>query len=341
VVVVAETTKNRRFTPGRRLPRRVVFLVIEPVQPLDLFGPLEVFSSANRSDPRTPAYDIEVLSWGAPLIRGESSVSIEAPGRAPADPPPMDTLVVVGGYESRGVQDPRLNRWLTEAHTRARRVASICVAAFFLARAGLLDGRVATTHWMCAAELADGFPAVRVEAERIWTRDGKVYTSAGVTSGIDLALALVGSDLGHAAALEVARALVVFLQRPGNQSQFSVVLEAQGAEKGALRDLQAWIAERPRERHSVASMAARVHMSPRNFTRVFTREAGCPPAHFVLRVRVEAGQRLLEHTSDGVEAVAAECGFESAEVMTRAFQRLLSTTPAQYRRRFRASPDQT
>jgi transcriptional regulator GlxA family with amidase domain len=220
---------------------------------------------------------------------------------------------------------------------RVRRLGSVCSGAFLLAEAGLLDGRRATTHWGWCKVLAERHPAVRVDPDPIFVRDGNVYTSAGVTAGMDLALALVEEDHGRALALQVARQLVLFLRRPGGQSQFSAQLAVQSADREPLRDLQAWIAEHPGLDLSVPSLARRVAMSPRNFARVFARELGTTPARFVERVRVEAARRRLEESAHGVDMVAAECGFGTAESMRRAFLRTLHVPPSAYRSRFRTT----
>jgi transcriptional regulator GlxA family with amidase domain len=218
---------------------------------------------------------------------------------------------------------------------RVRRLASVCTGAFLLAEAGLLDGRRATTHWSACAALARRYPRVRVDPDPIFVRDGAVVTSAGVTSGMDLALALVEEDHGREVALGVARWLVLFLKRPGGQAQFSAQLSSQLASRQPIQELQAWIVENVHRDLSVAVLAARAGMSPRNFARVFTREVGATPALFVETARVEAARRRLEEDGGrGIEAVAAECGFGSAETLRRAFLRRLRVNPADYRARF-------
>jgi transcriptional regulator GlxA family with amidase domain len=228
-------------------------------------------------------------------------------------------------------------RWVRAMAPRVRRLGSVCSGSFVLAEAGLLDGRRATTHWEWCATLAERYPAVTVASDPIFVRDGKIYTSAGVTAGMDLALALVEEDHGRELALEVARQLVMFLRRPGGQSQFSAQLAAQTADREPLRDLQSWISEHPEADLSVPALARRVAMSPRNFARVFTREVGMTPARFVESVRVEAARRRLEESASGVDSVAAACGFGTAESMRRAFLRIVRVPPAAYRHRFRAA----
>jgi transcriptional regulator GlxA family with amidase domain len=212
----------------------------------------------------------------------------------------------------------------------------VCTGAFLVARAGLLDGRRATTHWSAAAELARRHPRVRVDADPIFLRDGHVWTSAGVTAGMDLALALVEEDLDRDAALTIARHLVLFLRRPGNQSQFSATLAAQEPVREPLREAQRLVLEHVAGEHSVEAMAIRAHMSPRHFARAFRAETGLTPGRYVERVRLEAARRRLEDTAEPIAAIAVTCGFGTAETMRRVFLRLLGVGPAEYRRRFQA-----
>src|SRR5207302_9769105 len=220
----------------------------------------------------------------------------------------------------------------------ARRTAAVCTGAFLLARAGLLEGRRATTHWSAAAELARRYPEVRVDAEPIFLRDGDVWTSAGVTAGMDLALALVEEDLDRDAALAIARHLVLFLRRPGNQSQFSATLAAQQPDREPLREVQRMVVENISQPHTVEAMAARANMSPRHFARAFRAETGITPARYVERVRLEAARRRLEDGADPVATIAAACGFGTPETMRRSFLRALGVAPAEYRRRFPNHP---
>jgi transcriptional regulator GlxA family with amidase domain len=224
--------------------------------------------------------------------------------------------------------------WLRRHGPQAQRIASVCTGAFLLARAGLLDGRRVTTHWAYADALARQFPAVHVDPEPIYVRDGSVITSAGVTAGIDLALALVEEDVGREAALDVARHLVVFLRRPGGQAQFSAQLHAQLARRRPLRDVQHWITERPAADLSVERLAARAGLSPRQFARSFAAETGMTPGRYVDRVRLEAARRELEDTGAAVGQVARSCGYGTPEAMRRAFIRTLGVSPAGYRQRF-------
>src|SRR6266568_4504767 len=248
------------------------------------------------------------------------------------------TLVVPGGEgtSSAGAAGEEMAGWLRQHAPRAQRITSVCTGAFLLARAGLLAGRRATTHWAYADALERQFPEVVVDPEPIYVRDGPVVTSAGVSAGIDLALALVEEDIGREAALAVARHLVVFLRRPGGQAQFSAQLRAQVAQREPLRELQQWITERPAADLSVDSLAARAGLSPRHFARSFTAETGVSPGQYVDRMRLEAARRGLEETGDGIEQIARSCGYGTPEAMRRAFIRALGVSPAGYRQRFRA-----
>ncbi len=315
-------------------PRRVVIVIFPGVQPLDVIGPAEVFHTAARIDP--PGYAVEVVAAKPGPVRS-STVGLTVDRTIAACRGPIDTLVVAGGGGvSAAAQDPRLLTWLEQAARRARRVCSVCTGAFLLAEAGLLEGRRATTHWAGCVALARRFPGVAVEPDQIFVRDGEVYTSAGVTAGMDLALALVEDDLGRATALEVARWLVVFVKRPGGQSQFSAQLAAQTAERAPLRELQDWIAGNLGADLSVPALAERAHMSERNFARAFRKELGMTPAAYVETVRVEAARIALESSEAPVEVVASRNGFGTVETMRRAFHRRIGVGPAGYRARFKS-----
>ena len=243
----------------------------------------------------------------------------------------IDTLVVVGGTGATTSRGRVVANWIRKAAGRARRVVSICTGAFLLAEAGLLDGRRATTHWMFTRELAARYPKVKVEPDPIFIRDGNLYTSAGVTAGMDLALALVEEDLGSAMALRIARTLVLFLRRPGGQAQFSISLSAQASNFKPLRELQIWMAENLNQDLSVGVLASRVGMSERNFARVFARESRTTPAQYVEHLRLEAASRELELTDKGLKEIALASGFRSVEVLRRAFLRHYGTSPSLYR----------
>jgi len=323
-----------RRTAGRR---RVVMVAFEDFQILDLTGPAEVFAVANRLLPAGDRYRVQVLSPDGAGLRASSGIVLSADGGLEAGRGPIDTLVVVGGEGTRqALSDERLVGWIRTAAARSRRTTSVCTGAFLLARAGLLDGRRATTHWSQCDTLAAAFPAVTVDPDPIFVRDGDVWTSAGVTAGMDLALRLVEDDRGPALAREVARWLVLFVQRPGGQAQFSTQLAAQRPGRSTLRDLEAWIPDHLAEDLRVPALATRCAMSPRHFARTFRAELGVPPAAYVEGVRLEAARRLLETTDRSLPAVAAACGFGTVETLHRSVKRALGVTPGQYRAHFSA-----
>jgi transcriptional regulator GlxA family with amidase domain len=319
----------RRPEAHAGIVRRILILAFPDVQSLDVAGPAEVFAAAGEE------YRIEVVAPAAGVVRAASGLSLWA-DRAVSDVRgPLDTLVVAGGEGTPAVMaDATVLAAVRRLAAKSARVASVCSGAFVLAAAGLLDGRRATTHWGWCDVLAEAFPTVTVEPDRIFVRDGNVWTSAGVTAGIDLALAMVEEDLGRDVALAVARRLVVFLKRPGGQSQFSAQLAGQLAERRPLGELQAWVADHLDEDLSVERLAERAAMSTRNFSRTFRREVGVTPARFVERARVEGARRLLEESSASVDEIAARCGFGTAETMRRTFLRSLHVNPSEYRHRF-------
>jgi transcriptional regulator GlxA family with amidase domain len=313
--------------------RRVVIVIYPGVQPIDAIGPAEVFHTAANLDP--PGYSVEIVAPERGPVES-STVGLVAERSLRGCRGPIDTLIVAGGGGVReAARDPAIVSWLRAAAARSRRVCSVCTGTFLLAEAGLLDGRRATTHWAGCDRLAERYGEVAVEPDPIFVRDGNLYTSAGVTAGMDLALALVEEDLGRRTALEVARWLVLFVKRPGGQSQFSAQLAAQTAEREPLRELQEWIAGNLDADLSVPALARRAHMSERNFARAFARELGMTPAAYVETARVEAARIVLESSaSPGLEAVARQNGFGTVETMRRAFHRRLGVGPAQYRARF-------
>ncbi|MGP9017305.1 GlxA family transcriptional regulator [Streptomyces sp. BR1] len=314
--------------------RTVLVVLFEDVQSLDVSGPVEVFSGADRYVAGEPGgvYPIRTASLDGAPVRASSGLTL-VPDGSLADAAVPHTLLVPGGQGTRA-PDPRLIAWLREHGPRAERLVSVCTGAELLAEAGLLDGRRATTHWAYCDDLARRHPKVTVEQDPIYVRDGNVSTSAGVTAGIDLALALVEEDLGREAALTVARRLVVFLRRPGNQAQFSAQLAAQTAQREPLREVQQWISEHPDADLTVDALAARARLSPRHFARAFQAETGTTPGRYVERVRVEHARRLLEDTADGVREISRASGYGTPEAMRRAFVKTLGTAPAEYRRRF-------
>jgi transcriptional regulator GlxA family with amidase domain len=335
--------RNEREPERALVGRRVVFLAFPSTVLLDLAGPWDVFNGANLlSGPGRRPYSLELVSvtdavhvetaGGPPLVGGRCARSCRGP---------IDTLVVPAALAREDVPIDSIDR-AAAGHLRrlargSRRVVSVCGGAFLLAAAGLLDGRRVTTHWKYCDELARRYPGLTVEPDQIFVRDGNVYTSAGVTAGMDLALALVEEDLGRAAALAVAQSLVMFVRRPGGQTQFSAALEAQKAERDGIRGVLAWAADHLDQDLTVEAMAGRAHMSARNFSRVFRREVGRSPARHVERLRVDAARQLLEDPTTDHGEVARRCGFGGVNGMRRAFLRVLKVTPSDYRERFRAS----
>ncbi|MPY56701.1 GlxA family transcriptional regulator [Streptomyces spongiae] len=317
--------------------RTVLVVLFDDVQSLDVTGPVEVFNGAELHHPGT--YRITTASLDGAPVPTTSGLTL-VPEHALADAPVPHTLLVPGGQGTRRPA-PELVAWLREHGPRAERLVSVCTGAILLAEAGFLDGRRATTHWAYCDKLARDHPEIEVDPDPIYVRDGNVATSAGVTSGIDLALALVEEDLGRDTALSVARHLVVFLRRPGNQAQFSAQLAVQTAQREPLREVQQWITEHPGGDLSVESLAARARLSPRHFARAFQAETGMTPGRYVDRVRLEHARRLLEDTADGVEEISRACGYGTPEAMRRAFLRTLGAGPAEYRRRFRPAPAPT
>ena len=331
------------MSPKPNAARHVAIVGCPDVEVLDVTGPLEVFSHAGafgRTPSGVPSYTVELLARRGGPIATSCGVRLIADRTIGEARGPIDTLLVAGGLGTRAaVRDTLLLAWLRRMARHVRRLGSVCSGSFLLAEAGLLDGRRATTHWRYCGELASRYPKVSVESDPIFVRDGNLYTSAGVTAGMDLALALVEEDLGREVALEVARNLVLFLKRPGGQSQFSCQLSVQSAEREPLRRLQSWIADHLTEDLSVPVLAQEVAMSERNFSRLFARETGTTPARFVERARLEAARRRLEESPPhvGVEEIAGQCGFASAEILRRAFLRAFGVPPTAYRLRFRSA----
>lgn len=351
---VMETRRNphptRRKSAAAPAPlatprvRRVGMVVYPDVHILDMAGPQAVFESASRllkeqGVMTENAYEVISLGPGTAPIRSTAGVTFLVDRSYLDFDATLDTLLVAGGQGSRTMRhDAHLRDWLKRMAPRVRRLGSVCTGALVLAATGLFDGKRATTHWGACALLARDHPAIEVDADAIWVRDGNLYSSAGVTAGMDLALALVEEDWGRALALEVARLLVMFVKRPGGQSQYSAHLAAQAAENPPIRALQGWILEHLTDDLSVPALASRAAMSPRNFARVFTREAGSTPGDFVETARLEAARRLLEESAHSVEIVALRSGFGNAERLRRACQRRLGVSPQDYRQHFHSRP---
>jgi transcriptional regulator GlxA family with amidase domain len=328
--------KNPRFTPNR--PLRIEILAFPDVQLLDVAGPLQVFASANDlvcASGKLRPYEPVVVA-DRPLVTASAGLGL-ATQILSAPRLSLDTLIVAGGSGVYAAcENDKLIGWIKARAKAARRIASVCSGAFLLASTGLLDGRRAVTHWRRCTEFARRFPAVHLEPDPIFIRDGNIWTSAGVTAGIDLALALVEEDLGRAIALAVARHLVVFLKRSGGQAQFSKTLALQQGDARFER-LHAWIADNLCRDLSVASLADAAGMSERSFVRHYRQATGSTPAHAVEQVRVEAARHMLE-LGRPVKRVAAHCGYGSEETMRRSFLRLLGATPQAYRERFSFAP---
>uniref|UniRef100_UPI003570B65B GlxA family transcriptional regulator n=1 Tax=Streptomyces anandii TaxID=285454 RepID=UPI003570B65B len=317
------------------LERRVVVVVYAGALALDITGPIEVFDTANRLlGPSGVPYRVDFVSADAPLVRTSSGVIVEA-SPLEAGQGPIDTLLVPGGWSLRSALENReLVSWIGRAAARSRRVASVCGGSFLLAEAGLLDGRRATTHWAYCEAMAGRYPGVTVDADPIFVWDGPYVTSAGVSTGIDMALALVEADHGAELALSTARFLVLFLKRHGGQAQFSAVLDAQLADHPPVRAAQEWVLDNLHRPLPVAELAERASMSVRNFARVFRREVGTTPGQYVERSRIARARELLETTDLPIGQIARRCGFAAPETFFRSFGRSLGLTPKEYRHRF-------
>jgi len=319
-------------------PHKVAMIAYPDAQVLDITGPLEVFSRAGRwlrDEGVTPenAYSVVLLAREAGLIRTSSGLELKAESLQRTGE--IDTLLVTGGIGfRRALEDKALLAWIKNAALEVRRIGSICTGAMIRARAGLLEGRPATTHWAYCDELATHFGDVSVDADAIFVKNENIYTSAGVTSGMDLALAMVEEDWGPTVALAVAQELVLFLKRPGGQSQFSRFLEPEKTSSRRVRDLQAWILKNLSQDLSVARLAEVSSMSPRNFARSFAREMGVTPARYVEKIRIEMARSLLQQNRDPIEHIAEKVGFKGYDSFRRAFRREIGVAPSEYRERF-------
>jgi transcriptional regulator GlxA family with amidase domain len=318
-----------------KTPKTIALLAMPGVQLLDVSGPLDVFAEAN-AQARHPVYRLMVVASRKGPIASSSGARL-LPDFVIGDPgePGIDTLLVAGCPNAEVIKpDPRAVEWLRQVAPKTRRYGSVCAGAFLLAATGLLDGRRVTTHWAAAERLAQAYPSLKIEADAIHIRDGKLRTAAGVTAGLDLALALVEEDLGREIALRVAAQLVMYFKRPGGQMQFSRSDAAAPAGRSALQELQRWVAAHPASEHTVSSLAGRMNLSPRHFTRLFRGEVGVTPARWVEAARVSAARRLLETGNQSPKQVAAHCGFTDVDLLRRAFTRHVGVTPAEYRKRF-------
>jgi transcriptional regulator GlxA family with amidase domain len=320
------------------MPTRPVAIVVYPgVQSLDVTGPFEVFAGPRRAAGAhgiDAGYDVSVVAAEPGPVTTESGIALVA-SALPGPAARLDTLIIPGGGGVDAARhDPGLVDWVRRTADRSRRFATVCSGALLAAEAGLLDGRRATTHWARADQLAAEYPDVDVDADPIYVRDGEVWSSAGVTAGIDLALALVEDDLGTDVSQLIARWLVMFLHRPGGQTQFATPVWVRRAERSPVRQAQAQVEAAPEGDHRVAVLAESASMSERHFTRVFTAEVGETPSRFVERVRTEAARRELESTRDTLDVIASRCGFGTTETLRRTFHRRLRISPDAYRRRF-------
>jgi transcriptional regulator GlxA family with amidase domain len=312
-------------------PLRVGFLGYERANALDLVGPAEAFASAFRDNGKgklARCYEVSIIGLTRKSFTTESGILFQ-PTATIETAPKLDTLIIPGGC---GLRLPEVNRkvakWIVERASETRRIASVCTGIYGLAATGLLDGRRTTTHWRFATDVAKRFPNLKMEPNALFVKDGLFYTSAGVTAGIDLALALIEQDAGRALAMNVARILVVYLKRAGGQSQYSALLAAQAeSDSESFSELERWIVEHLKSDLSVDALANRVHMSPRNFARVYAAKRGRTPAKTVEAIRVDAARRRLEETDDRIEAIAEGCGFSSEEQMRCAFLRILRIPP--------------
>jgi transcriptional regulator GlxA family with amidase domain len=321
------------------MSRKIAVLAVEDAQLLDVTGPFQCFATANDlSDAGSaPPYEPHVVSLAGGLLRTSGGLALMTRALADLAEDELDTLIVAGGMGTRrAIHDAPLIAALAACAGRVRRLASVCTGAYLLAQAGLLDGKRVATHWWAADSLQRRFPQIRVEPEPIFIEDGGVWTSAGVTAGIDLSLALIQDDLGHDRAMQIARHLVVFLKRPGGQAQFSAALEAQSAADGDFAGLHAWVRDHLAEEITVDRLAHEAGMSTRTFARAYAAKAGRTPARMVEAMRLEAARRGLEATDEPVKQIARTCGFGDEERMRRTFQRRLGVCPLDYRGRFAA-----
>lgn len=320
----------------------VDIIVYDGFKALEAIGSLSVFTYANIHLERRGLpgrYDAKLASIRRSEIQSDTGVGFASAKRLNTLSLPH-TAIIVGAWniEDAVGNAPEIVQWLEATAGRMARTAALCSGAFFLAAAGLLDGKRATTHWASADALREKYPAVHVDADCIFIREGRVWTSAGVTAGIDLALALVEEDFGLDVALDVARDLVVYLKRPGGQSQFSAHLVSQATHHPGIRDVQSWILANAQKELSPSEMAERLSMSVRSFNRCFRRETGMTPSTFLTRARIEAARRMLEESNAPAKAIAASSGFKTYEAMRKAFQQALGVTPLAYRDRFGAAP---
>ncbi|SDH46718.1 Transcriptional regulator GlxA family, contains an amidase domain and an AraC-type DNA-binding HTH domain [Bradyrhizobium sp. Rc2d] len=315
---------------------RIALLAPAGVQSLDIVGPAEVFWEAARRLGDPSAYNVQLIAGSAGPVRGTGGLRFVADRHIFDPDEPIDTLLV-GGDPSFATVDPAMVQWLRRRAGTVRRLGSVCTGVFLLAAAGLLDGKRVTTHWECATRLRNEYPKLNIDSDQIFIRDGNLFTTAGVTAGMDLALALVEEDHGRELALIVARYMVMFLKRPGGQSQFSAHLAAQMSGKSKIQQVQQYVLDNLTAPLSVDNLAERAGMSVRNFTRVFRQEMNMTPSEFVDAARLDAARLLLEDSAKSLQQVAIRCGFGNADGMRRAFVRNIGIGPGEYRLRFRSA----
>ncbi|WP_085586524.1 MULTISPECIES: GlxA family transcriptional regulator [unclassified Pseudomonas] len=314
---------------------RITLLAFPRVQLLDVVGPADVFAEAAKQLGNPRAYRVEVIGTDKGMIKGSSGLKLSVDQTFETYKGRIDTLLVAGSPHIDEIAlNPALQDWLRKQARSVRRIGSVCSGAFLLAAAGLLDGRRVTTHWNASAKLARENPQTLVDADSIFIKDGNVYTSAGVTAGMDLALAMVEEDHGRELALSVAREMVMFFKRPGGQSQFSAQLAAQTAERSVIREVQDYVLQHLKADLSVPALAVRAGMSERNFARTFKAEAGSTPAEFVELARIDAARRLIEDSDVSLKRLADTVGYANTDGFRRAFMRRLGVGPSDYRKRF-------
>lgn len=329
-------------------PRHIAFLVVPGFTLLDLAGPYEVFTQAihaleSRSRGIHPsAYILQSLSAGkSRKITSDSGLSIHCDFLMESFEQEIDTLFVCGIPNSLDAMPGKnVYQWIKKTMPAVKRLCSVCTGTFFLAEAGILEKRKATTHWELCGRLARDYPGIQVENDPIFIKDGNIYTSAGISAGMDLALALVEEDYGRKLALQVARQMVLYLKRPGTQSQYSTALTLQNTDYRPIQDLEIWIHKHLDTSLSVALLAEKAGMSPRNFARVFSRETGTTPAKYIEKLRLESARQLLTETQLELKEISEKCGFSSPDNMRKVFLKFFKTTPSLYRQNFRSAfPD--
>jgi len=328
--------------------KHIAFLVMPDVTLLDVTGPMEVFSQtkdcmAKKYNEPPFIYELHTIATErTKFIRSDSGLILLCNDTLSSVDYAIDTLFIPGisnllydSYKKR--LGKRVLEWIVEQSKSVRRICSVCTGSFFLAEAGILNGKRATTHWELCDQLKKDYPAIQVESEPIFVKDGSIYSSAGITAGMDLALALIEADLGRSVAMEVAKQMVLYLKRSGNQSQFSSVLVHQHTETNPIIELQTWIQKHLKEELTIEKLAEKAHMSPRNFARVFVRETGITPSKYVDKLRIEAACRLLVETQLNLKEIAVDCGLNSSDNMRRLFVKYLQTTPNEYRMNFKSA----